>query len=141
MALGAVVGATMVVAAAAIFLLAAAPGVRREPRHRTLTLSSGRTVEVTALYLAFGDEHSQRGAVDDGMGIQYVSGAAGEARDKEAAEVFEASRGPVDLQCLAPGLAHAVELGRGRDSAIARRETTACLSVGMVHPAPIDRHR
>jgi hypothetical protein len=92
MLLGAVAGVTTLVAAAALFF-AAAPGGSHQQRHRTLKLASGRALEVVGLYFAFGDEHSQRGAIDDGISVQYVSAAAeGEARDKEAAEVFEAIR-------------------------------------------------
>lgn len=84
-------GAALVVAGA--ILMHAGTGGREEPRHRVLKLASGRGVDVTALYFAFGDEHSGRGAVDDGLSIAYVSAAANEgARDKEAAEVFEAIR-------------------------------------------------
>jgi len=94
MALGAV--ATVVaLLLAGVLLMRAGTGnpASTEPRHRSLKLASGRTVEVTSLYLGFGDEHSQRGAADDGLGVKYVTAAAeGEGRDKEAAEVFEAIR-------------------------------------------------
>lgn len=92
MLLGVVAGVTMLVAAAALFF-AAGSGGPHEQRHRTLKLASGRALEIMGLYFSFGDEHSQRGAIDDGISVQYVSAAAaGEARDKEAAEVFEAIR-------------------------------------------------
>ena len=91
MLLGAVAGVTMLVAVAAVFF-AAAPGGPHEQRHRTLSLASGRAVELTGLSFAFGDEHSQRGAIDDGILVEYVSAARGEARDSEAAAVFEAIR-------------------------------------------------
>jgi hypothetical protein len=92
MLLGAV--ATMTVLVAAGVLLMRLPwGGPQEAHHRTLKLSSGRTLEVTALYLGFGDEHSGRGAVDDAIGVEYVTSAPqGAARDKEEAEVFEAIR-------------------------------------------------
>jgi len=92
MLLGAVAGVTMLVAVAAMFF-AAVPGGSHEQRHRTLKLASGHALEIMGLYFAFGDDHSQRGAIDDGISVQYVSAAAeGDARDKEAAEVFEAIR-------------------------------------------------
>jgi hypothetical protein len=92
MLLGAVAGVAMLVAVAAM-LFAVASGGSHEQRHRTFKLASGRALEIMGLYFAFGDEHSQRGAIDDSISVQYVSAAAkGEARDREAAEVFEAIR-------------------------------------------------
>jgi len=91
MLLGAVAAVATLVAVAAMFFFAG-PGGSHEQRHRTLKLASGRALEITGLYFAFGDEHSQRGAIDDGISVEYVSAAQGEARDKEAAEVFEAIR-------------------------------------------------
>jgi hypothetical protein len=89
---GAVAALVALAAAGALFFRLGAGGPK-EQRHRTLKLASGRTVEIMALYLAFGDEHSQRGAIDDGVGVEYVTSSAEEgARDREAEEVFEAIR-------------------------------------------------
>ena len=92
MLLGAAAAVVALVATGALALRVASGGPK-EQRHRTLQLASGRTLEVTALYLAFGDDHSGRGAVDDGVEVAYVTSSPGDdARDKEAAEVFEAIR-------------------------------------------------
>ena len=72
MLLGAAAAVVALVAAGALVLRVAAGGPK-EQRHRTLKLASGRTLEVTALYLAFGDDHSGRGAVDDGVYVAYVT--------------------------------------------------------------------
>jgi hypothetical protein len=87
---GAAVGAMV---AAGWLFFAVGPSGPKEQRHRALKLPSGRTVEMTALYFAFGDEHSGRGPVDDGVSVNYVrSSAADTASGKEPSEVFEAIR-------------------------------------------------
>ncbi len=91
MLLGAAAAVVALLAVGAL-LLGVASGGPREQRHRTLKLASGRTLEVTMLCLVFGDDHSQRGAVDDGVGVEYVTSFGDGARDKEAAEVYEAIR-------------------------------------------------
>lgn len=92
MLLGAAAGVAGLVAAGAL-LLRLGTGGPQEQRHRTLKLASRRSLEVTALSLAFGDEHSARGAADDGVFVEYVTSSADDAaRDAEAAEVFEAIR-------------------------------------------------
>ncbi len=64
-----------------------------EQHHRTLKLASGRALEVMALSLYFGDEHSQRGAADDAVVVEYVAASGDEKqRDDDAAQVFEAVR-------------------------------------------------
>jgi hypothetical protein len=83
MLLGAAVAIGAMAAAVAIFLAVPAGGAAlNEQRDRTLKLASGRALEVTGL----GDEHSQRGAFDDGFVETYVTALAA------AAEVFEATR-------------------------------------------------
>ncbi len=92
MMLGAGAVVALMLAGGAV-LLHAAPDGPKEQHHRTLKLASGRTVEVTTLYLGFGDEHSGRGAIDDGVGVEYVATSPEPgARDREAAEVFDAIR-------------------------------------------------
>jgi hypothetical protein len=92
MLLGAAVAVVALFSAGAL-LLHAGSGGSKEQRHRALRLASGRTLEVMELRLAFGDEHSQRGAVDDALQVEYVAPAAEQgARDRDAAEVFEAVR-------------------------------------------------
>jgi hypothetical protein len=86
-------GAVAALFAAAALLLTIPTGGPSEAHHRTLRLVSGRTLEVTALYLGFGDPHSSRGSIDDDVEVEYVTSAAdGAARDQEASEVFEAIR-------------------------------------------------
>jgi hypothetical protein len=97
MLLGAAAGAAttvvVLVGAGVLFFRTAESPNPVEVRHRTFKLASGATVEVMNLNLSFGDEHSQRGAADDAVGVEYVGpAAAGEPRAKEAAEVFEAVR-------------------------------------------------
>jgi hypothetical protein len=61
---------------------------------REQTLVSGRTVKVTAAYLAWPDEHGPAGQQAD-FEMEFVSaspGAAPEAREQEAREVFELIR-------------------------------------------------
>lgn len=89
-----VVGTVAVQVAAGALLFSLPIGGRpREAHHRTLALPSGRALEVTALHLAFGDDHSGRGAIDDDIEVEYVTAAAdGAAREEEAADVFEAIR-------------------------------------------------
>jgi len=92
MLLGAAAAVLTLVAAGALFL-GVAPGGPKEQHHRTLKLASGRRLEVTALYLGFGDDHSGRGAVDDGVCVEYVTPSPEDgSRDKEVVEVFEAIR-------------------------------------------------
>ena len=96
MLLGAAAAVMALVASGALVLRLGAGGPK-EQHHRRLKLASGRTLEVTALYLGFGDDHSGRGAVDDGVCVEYVTSFPDEAaRDKEAVEVFEAIRPLVD---------------------------------------------
>jgi hypothetical protein len=86
-------GAVAALVAAVALLLNVPTGGRYEAHHRTLRLASGRTLEVTALHLAFGDAHSGRGAVDDDIEVEYVTSESdGAGRDREASEVFEAIR-------------------------------------------------
>jgi hypothetical protein len=92
MLLGAAAGVVALVAAFGL-LMHAGSGGQKEQRHRTLKLASGRKAEVMAVYLGFGDEHSQRGAIDDGVSVEYVTSLTDDrARGDEAAEVFEAIR-------------------------------------------------
>jgi len=90
--LGAAAAVVALLAVGALLLGVASGGGPKEQRHRTLKLASGRSLEVTMLYLGFGDDHSQRGAVDDGIGVEYVTASEGGARDNETAEVFDAIR-------------------------------------------------
>lgn len=90
-------GAVGLLGVAAALLLLFSGGVRDVQPHRTLRLSSGRALEVTALYLGWGDDHSGRGSIDDGLCVEYVTAAADtSAREREAAEVFEAVRPMAD---------------------------------------------
>jgi|HubBroStandDraft_6_1064221.scaffolds.fasta_scaffold1430168_1 hypothetical protein len=68
MLLGAAAAVVALVAGIALLMHAGGP-VSLEQHHRSLKLAAGGTLEVTALYLAFGDEHSGRGAIDDGEGV------------------------------------------------------------------------
>ena len=86
-------GAVASIVAAGALLMHMGTGSPKEQRHRTLRLASGQTLEVMALYASFGDEHSQRGAVDDAVCVEYVAAATDEkGRDDESAQVFEAIR-------------------------------------------------
>ena len=79
--------------AAGFFLLFTTHGGPQEQRHRTLRLASGRSLEVISLHLAYGDDHSGRGSIDDGLCVEYVTAAADDAaRELEANEVFQAIR-------------------------------------------------
>jgi hypothetical protein len=89
MLLGAGASTVVLVAVGALILRLGAGGPK-EQHHRSLRLASGHSLEVTSLYLAFGDEHTGRGAIDDGVCVEYVTEDG--ASDKEAAEVFEAVR-------------------------------------------------
>jgi hypothetical protein len=92
MLLGAAAAVATRIAAGALLLGLGGPGLK-EQSHRMLRLPSGRALEVTALYLGFGDAHSGRGAGDDGLSVEYVASSTDdEARAREAGEVFEAIR-------------------------------------------------
>jgi hypothetical protein len=94
MLLGAAVTVASLVGGGAL-LFGPGAGAPVEARHRSMKLPSGRAVELMGLHLAFGDEHSQRGAVDDGLVVEYVTAFSipdERARDEEAEEVFGAIR-------------------------------------------------
>ncbi len=83
------------IAAAVVLLMHAGSSspASMEQHHRTLKLASGRALEVMALYLYFGDEHSQRGAADDAVCVEYVAASGDDKqRDDDSSQVFEAIR-------------------------------------------------